>query len=93
LTPPEQILPVAAMPRCPVCRSPNANLSATRRALTGAPAVFRIECPDCPVPFEMPGTVWNLLASDPMALERRRSHWDGMLRVALELGEPVTRLY
>jgi hypothetical protein len=81
------------MATCPVCKNKSAEVSSGRRIPGRADAAWYVKCSSCPVPFEILGTAWNLVVTNPRELERRRPQWAEFLRQARARGDAYARLY
>lgn len=81
------------MAACPVCQSPFAEVTSSRRVPGAASATWFVKCPVCPIPFEIPGQSLNVAAQNPRQFEQRRLQWAAFLRGAVERGEKMARLY
>jgi hypothetical protein len=81
------------MATCPVCQNKSAEISSSKRIPGRSDAAWYVKCKDCPVPFEIPGSAWNLVVTNPRELERRRPQWVLFLRQAKERGDSFAKLY
>ena len=81
------------MATCPVCQQKDAGISSSKRIPGLRDAVWYVTCPNCPVPYEIPGSAWNLVVTNPRELERRRPQWADFLREAKTRGDSFAKLY